>query len=442
MIWEERKIPIYQKWKNYWMDTHPSTIAEPSWNYLFTGGKEIRAKLFCELWSYLSPDLHIQSELAFVIECIHVASLILDDTPWMDNATERRGKPTLHIQFSEKKSLLLCHDVLKIARNIWIEYCPRYITKNNWHQLMRNKLQRLIMGQWMDIEQKGNLFDLASFKTGVLFELIGETVALCCGLDTEYWKRWGNYLGILFQWMDDWHDRIEDNIQGNRNAFNESYEVIQSKYIYIWEKVEKGIGKDWFLKPFGIFMKSYFTEHIPFTFSTSPLYLIQLPTLFPSLPEIPKLDMSFSSEFDFVLHMKLLEPILHCERKGIMTKKDLYTLFPTQWIDSTMEKKEIIQRVCGKQILLHFFRVSEWIREDFAEAWELKTNLWDIEETDWYKIPEFAEWFKTPEYQKLISHPFIQELLNHPQIAELLQHDQLKDVLDFPEIKKWFPFII
>jgi hypothetical protein len=48
-------------------DIHPVDVAEYSWNYLFTGGKEIRSKLFCELWKYLSPDSDVCAELAFAI---------------------------------------------------------------------------------------------------------------------------------------------------------------------------------------------------------------------------------------------------------------------------------------------------------------------------------------------------------------------------------------
>jgi hypothetical protein len=426
MSWEKRKIPLYQKWKQYWMDTHPSTIAEPSWDYLFTGGKEIRARLFCELWNYLSPDSHIQEELAFTIECIHVASLILDDTPWMDNAKERRGKPTLHIQFSEKKSLLLCYDVLKMARTMWLEHCPRHVSRHDWHQLMREKLQQLIMGQWMDMEQKGDLFELAAFKTGVLFELIGETVAICTGLDTEYWKRWGNHLGILFQWMDDWCDQEEDQLQGNRNSFNESDSFTRNEYIRIWEKVEKGNGKGWFTRPFGAFMKSYFTENIPFVFSRSKLSLLELPVLFNPIPKIPKITGNFSSELDFILQMESLD-FIHRDRPGLITKKEVYTLFPSQWIDVEMDKKEVIKRVHGKQMLLHLFRLSEWVKEEFIEDWSLKTNLWEVEESAWASVPEFQEVLHKPECKQIIQHPFIKELLQHPQIKELRKHPLLDE---------------
>lgn len=255
------KVPIYEKWKKKWFETHPYEIAEYSWNYLFTGGKEIRFKLFCELWKYLSPDSEIITELAFAIECIHVASLVLDDTPWMDNATERRGRKTLHIVFSPKKAILIVNDIISMAVKIWMDNKPSHIDLDTWKTFLVSKLQRLAMGQFMDLGKSGNLIELASLKTGVLFELVTETVAICNNLDTRFWRIWGNNLGILFQWVDDWIDREEDTIQNNRNAFNEDSNTLNN-YIEIWRKIETYIGSQWFQLSFGIFMKKYFIEQL------------------------------------------------------------------------------------------------------------------------------------------------------------------------------------
>ena len=147
MQWTELKRPIYDKWRSYWFTIHPKEIAEYSWEYLFTGGKEIRARLFCELWSYLSPDLEVDAEFAFMIECIHAASLVLDDMPMMDNALTRRGKPTLHRYYSDKKALLLFHDVMTMVQTIWISKCPTFIPRKDWTMLLKGKLQKLITGQ-------------------------------------------------------------------------------------------------------------------------------------------------------------------------------------------------------------------------------------------------------------------------------------------------------
>mgnify|MGYP000562831513 FL=1 len=172
MLWDELKIPIYNELKEKWIKEHPLDVGELTWNYLFEGGKQIRPRLFCDLWNYLCPDSIINGELAFVIECIHVTSLIMDDSPWMDNASERRNKKTLHLQFSQKKVGLLCHDLLKMVYELWTKNKPSHLSPNEWNDFLLTKLLRLTIGQWYDLEKYGTLFQLASLKTGILFELI------------------------------------------------------------------------------------------------------------------------------------------------------------------------------------------------------------------------------------------------------------------------------
>ena len=130
MSWDILKPTIYEKWRTHWFKIHPADVAEYSWNYLFTGGKEIRSKLFCELWKYLSPDSEISAELAFAIECIHVSSIVLDDTPWMDNASERRGRKTLHTVFSPKKAVLIASELIDRIISSHYEFWP-YLAFSN-----------------------------------------------------------------------------------------------------------------------------------------------------------------------------------------------------------------------------------------------------------------------------------------------------------------------
>lgn len=348
MYWNVLKQPVYEKWKKYWYDIHPHDVAEYSWDYLFNGGKEIRPKLFCELWNYLSPDSTIIAELAFAIECIHVASIILDDTPWMDNACERRGRTTLHKKFTPKKAVLITYELLDIARNIWLNNKPCHVSTDIWHALLQTKLRRLITGQWFDLDKKGDLIELASLKTGVLFELVSETVALCIGLDTEFWKIWGNNLGILFQWMDDWLDREQDNIENNRNAFNESYDITLKNYSYVWSKLVLGIGNDWFKRSFGIFMKTYFTD----AFS--------------------KLDIHMEQH----VNRCLLENISIPYNENIVIPEQCEYTLNNKNIDEYLHSFSFIS---GKDVVNKLYKITE----KFFTIPSININLWNINENNW-----------------------------------------------------------
>jgi len=343
MSWDILKKEMYEKWKPYWFQVHPPEIAEYSWNYLFTGGKQIRPSLFCELWEYLAPASTIAGELAFAIECIHVASIVLDDTPWMDDANERRGQKTLHTVFTPKKAALISYELIDIVRNIWINNKPAHVSDAAWQNLLIGKLQRLTVGQVYDIEKRGNLIELASLKTGVLFELVTETVALCVGLDTEFWKMWGNNLGILFQWMDDWHDREQDILQSNRNAFNEAHHTTLKNYQYLWSKIESGIGRQWFERPFGKFILNYFTNDMPITRNTS-----------------------ISSLNDSIL---------------ITYPTDL--VIP-EIINYEFDKKNVPPQFSGKDILQRIFSASG----EFFIIPSIKINLWYVNENEWEHLEE------------------------------------------------------
>jgi geranylgeranyl pyrophosphate synthase len=339
-LWEDYKVNIYEKWRQKWFDERPNDIAEYSWNYLFTGGKQIRPKLFCELWHYLCPDVPINAELAFAIECIHVSSIVLDDTPWMDNADERRGKKTLHTQFTSKKAVLISYDLIDIAVDIWKNNKPKHVNQDTWMYLLKSKLQRLMIGQWYDLEKTGTLIELSSLKTGVLFELVSETVALCVGLDTDFWRVWGNNLGILFQWMDDYLDMEEDKQQNNRNAFNESYDTTLKNYYILWQSIEKGIGKKWFESDFGTFLKKYFTEKI--------------------------LDNSELTSYDNLSTITIEYPSI--------------VLIPELTNDTILKKKYQFNFINAKDILKHM-----WNNIDYMLSTENSTkhNYWNIDESQW-----------------------------------------------------------
>lgn len=49
---------------------------------------------------------------AVAVELFHTASLIADDLPCMDNATERRGRPPIHQIYGEATALLVSYSFI------------------------------------------------------------------------------------------------------------------------------------------------------------------------------------------------------------------------------------------------------------------------------------------------------------------------------------------
>ena len=72
----------------------------------FSGGKRLRPYLCLESAKLFGVDPARSRRVAAAIEMVHCYSLIHDDLPAMDNASLRRGKPTVHTQYDEATAVL------------------------------------------------------------------------------------------------------------------------------------------------------------------------------------------------------------------------------------------------------------------------------------------------------------------------------------------------
>ncbi len=69
-------------------------------------GSLIRPQIVSSMFTaYELPAVHA-SELGIALEYFHTASLLFDDLPCMDDATERRGQPAIHVEFGESGAIL------------------------------------------------------------------------------------------------------------------------------------------------------------------------------------------------------------------------------------------------------------------------------------------------------------------------------------------------
>jgi hypothetical protein len=365
------------RWKAWWLDRHPEEVGAYSWSYLFERGKQIRPRLFCELWTYLCPERPVCVEGAFLVECAHVASLILDDLPWMDNATERRGWTTLHQQFSVRKALLLVHDIGELAYEVG-RSCPLFQKememaeekeKEEKAEQVREKAKALWLGQWLDVSRSGSLYEIAAWKTGTLFEAVAEGVAHGVGLDPVFWKKWGNALGVLFQWIDDWDDREEDARIGQRNAFHEAPEETLAMYHTLWLRVVQGIGPSWWKRPFGAYLWGYFTRILPTSDPVALPALSTLPTWFDTLP----LGISFSLPLSSIPLSSLLLSSLSLSSSSNThlppSLRFMQLFLPYLERQVTVEEKKELRKASP------------------PEDWDI-VELWGIPEEEWMGILE------------------------------------------------------
>ncbi len=197
------------------LGTPPPALHEAMRYTLLLPGKRLRGVLTLATASMLGGDPDDALPLASAVEMVHASSLILDDLPSMDNATLRRGKPTLHRVSGEANAILAAVALLNAAFALVME-------AGGLGEKVRGEAARrlaraigsggLIGGQVVDLESTGKKVDLDalefihSHKTGALFIVAAEFGALSAGgraRDVEALGRYAKNLGLSFQITDD-----------------------------------------------------------------------------------------------------------------------------------------------------------------------------------------------------------------------------------------------
>jgi geranylgeranyl diphosphate synthase, type II len=187
--------------------------------YALTGpGKRVRpvlTQMVAELFGERGAPV---LDLACAIEMVHACSLILDDLPSMDDASLRRGRPTVHRVYGEAVSLLAALGLLNRAYALVAEASHRLSLRRYTAEDMVHHLAAaigsdgLIGGQALDLlaNPEGMSLDLLEYihshKTGALFMAAAEIGAMAADArrrDLEIVSRFAKNLGLAFQIADD-----------------------------------------------------------------------------------------------------------------------------------------------------------------------------------------------------------------------------------------------
>jgi geranylgeranyl diphosphate synthase type II len=188
-------------------------------HYALTGaGKRVRPVLTLAVAELFGARLDTVLDLACAVEMVHACSLVLDDLPSMDDASLRRGRPTVHLAFGENVALLAALALLNRAYALVAESAhglslKRYTSEDMVHHLAAAiGSEGLIGGQALDLLAAPGDLDLElleyihSHKTGALFMAAGELGAMAADArrrDLEVVARYAKNLGLAFQISDD-----------------------------------------------------------------------------------------------------------------------------------------------------------------------------------------------------------------------------------------------
>ncbi|MEE6266282.1 MULTISPECIES: polyprenyl synthetase family protein [Streptomyces] len=201
---------------------YPERLFESMWYSLSSDGKRLRPILCLAGCSLGGGDPELAIPTACALEMLHVASLIHDDLPAMDDDDYRRGKPANHKVFGEGIALLAGDALLAYALE-FILLNTRQVPAERLLRVMHTLINRvgisgLVGGQAVDIECEGREdIDLETVefihtrKTGSLIDAAMVTGATLAGADDDTIARLSRYarkVGVAFQIVDDVLDVI------------------------------------------------------------------------------------------------------------------------------------------------------------------------------------------------------------------------------------------
>ncbi len=201
---------------------------------LLAGGKRFRPMLLLKVVESYNP-LMIESAYypALAIEILHTYSLIHDDLPSMDDASLRRGHPTLHKTFDEVTAILVGDGLNTYAFEL-ISEAPLHndVKIALIKELSKNGgLNGMVLGQAIDcyFENKPlNLEELKFLHIHKTAKLIAASLkmgAILVNLDTKIQEKLYNFgidLGLLFQIQDDIIDETLSPEEAGKDTKNDS----------------------------------------------------------------------------------------------------------------------------------------------------------------------------------------------------------------------------
>jgi geranylgeranyl diphosphate synthase type II len=182
---------------------------------MFPGGARIRPRLCLAVAAACGgADPGLADGAAAAVELVHCASLVHDDLPCFDNASTRRGEPTVHRAYGEPLAVL-AGDALIVAAfeaaaragaaaperlGRLIEVIARGVASPHG----------IVAGQAWESEPHIPVITYRRAKTAALFEAAAAAGAVAAGADPAAWRTFGERIGEAYQVADDIQDVAGD----------------------------------------------------------------------------------------------------------------------------------------------------------------------------------------------------------------------------------------
>ena len=193
---------------------------------LFSGGKRLRPVLTLLSAELFGGKAETILPAAIAGEFIHTSSLIFDDLPCMDNASERRGKTSLHEKFGEGLAILVAIGFLNASYGlVFVNHAnlPERAMAAHAELVECIGASGMLGGQSVDLalatganvsnRENYEFESVRNLKTSALMRLslrVGAILAGASHLDLVTLSRFAELLGDAYQLSDDLIDLEED----------------------------------------------------------------------------------------------------------------------------------------------------------------------------------------------------------------------------------------
>lgn len=195
-------------------------------------GSLVRAQLVFDIASAYGIPAERGKKLAVAIEYFHTASLLFDDLPCMDDASQRRGVPCVHRSFGEAAAVLAALGLVNRAYALlWDSLAGSTLQKQKMagayvekclgiEGVLNGQSQDLHYANWMD-GKRPSPQRVAAGKTVSLIRLSLVLPALLGGAkpnELKYLERLSALWGLSYQILDDLKDVFQRPEQTGKTA--------------------------------------------------------------------------------------------------------------------------------------------------------------------------------------------------------------------------------
>lgn len=201
---------------------------------VLAGGKRLRPLLTYVMGSFFDQSIEKMRPFARAVELVHAASLSHDDV--IDNASIRRGLPSINIVGSNKRAVLagdyLLSDVIVSLTNTGSLAAVKE---------MAMVIQDLSQGEWLQLDASVDKNYTRELIEEIALKKTASVMSYCTVIPTilndspeyivDYAKEFGKNLGLAFQYVDDTLDFSE---KGQKDKFLDLQNGLINSVLFEW----------------------------------------------------------------------------------------------------------------------------------------------------------------------------------------------------------------